>query len=160
MRIGISGPRNWKSVEKYKTTRAALAKSWLSVQLDAACIQGNIEAVTSLQLGLDTYFAALCESKGIPFKVFLACNDQDKFWDEEARETFRYLLSKAESIECVSSDEYRQGCISKQTKAITNWLIEEDDSRLLIVKHKILSKAQQERKKALEEVIKIITYTV
>lgn len=148
MRIAVSGPRRWKLLEKEVPERTRLAKEWLSIQLDLALIKEEVEGVSSLQLGLDTIFASLCLLKGIPLKIFLACRDQDKFWDPETREIFRHLLKQANKVVTTSDNIYELGCIQKQTQAITDWLTERD-SRLLIIKNKQLSKTQSERKKDL-----------
>lgn len=158
MRVAISAPPKWKSVQKWSPSTAALVKEWLSVQLDAALIKGEVKAATSLQLGLDTFFAALCRSKGIPYTVFLACDEQDIFWDEERRETFRSLLDDAEEVVRVQEGSYTSGCINRQYKAITDWL-KDGESKLLLIKNKALSKSQVERKKELK-LEEVKTYNV
>ncbi len=157
MRIGIAGPRTWKSLQKRNPSRTNLAKRWLSAMLDSAVIEGPVTGVTSLQLGLDTSFAALCESKGIPYKVILCSKEQDKFWDEEARNIFSHLVQKADSIEYITDEEYKEGTINRQSKAITNWL-KEEDSQLLVVKNKTLTKGQIDRRETLKKTSRIKTY--
>ena len=159
MRVAIAGPSKLKSLEKRNPEAISLIKGWLSAQLDALLLKNeSVVAATSLHLGLDTYFAALCRHKGIPYTVFLSCDDQDKFWDEENREFFAHLLEEAEEVIKVTEGGYSQGCIKKQSNAITEWLREED-SRLLLVKNKKLSQSQTERKQLLNN-SQIIIYKV
>ena len=159
MRVAVSGPPKWKSITKRNPEGSSLAKKWLSVQLDLAVSKGHVEAATSLQLGLDTFFAALCKSKGIPYTVFLSWENQDDLWDEEARATFTDLVQSAADVRLVSIGSYQEGCIRLQSEAITQWLREEE-STLLLVKNKSLGKAQTERKKILEGSSKLFTFKI
>lgn len=149
MKIAVSSPGGWKWLQKTRPEEIRLVMKWISAQLDAALIKGNVEGVTSLQLGLDTLFAAMCKQKGIPYKVFLACKNQDEYWDEEARLNFEHLRDGAEDVE-IGCESYEQGCVANQTNAITQYL-KEADSKLLLVKNKKLSPSQLSRKKELKE---------
>jgi hypothetical protein len=150
MRIAISGPRGWKSIEKFKAEKASLVKFWISAQLDLISQNETLEAATSLQLGLDTVFASSCHAKGIPYTVFLYCKDQDKFWDEESRKTFSTLCQSAKEIIYICDGVYMEGCIRQQSEAITNWL-KEGNRKLLLIQNKRLEKGQLQRKKNIPE---------
>jgi hypothetical protein len=162
MKIIIAGPSKWKGLEKRNPEEASLARQWISVQLDLALLKGEpIEAATSLHFGLDMYFASLCQAKGIPYKVFLACENQDFFLDPARKNIFKELKDNAAEVEYLTTKKYEEGCITKQRDAITNWL-EGEKSLLLIVKYGGFNKSQRERKKVVKKrkdsVIKIFNF--
>lgn len=145
MRISVIGPRKLSAIRQRNPRRVELAQEWLSAQLDVLKIrQPDIQAVTSLQLGMDTFFASLCADKGIPYHVFLACKDQEAYWDVEVQEHFRILRDGAASVTLVTEEAYKPGCIGKQSAAITAWL-KEEDSLLYVIKYWTLSQGQTRR---------------
>ncbi len=158
MRVGISGPRKWKSLKKRYPKRTELATQWLAAELDLSVINEEVEGITSLQLGLDTIFANSCYLRSIPFTVILSCQNQDEFWDEENQKTFKFLLSKANKIIYINDNSYQKGCIGEQSKAITDWLREEE-STLFMIYSRQTSKSQQERRLALKS-SKIKTFRI
>ncbi len=144
MRLTIAGPRKWSSIQKRHPPAVYLTQQWILIQLDLITGRSNCEAVSGLQLGLDTNFASFCINKGIPLTVILSCKEQDKFWDESNKKTYRYLLSKAQQIE-YGTDTYTKNCIPDQTQKINLWLTKAP-ATLFLVKYQSLSEDQKKRK--------------
>ena len=95
MRIAISGPPKWKTVTTRNPVNAQLALSWIADQIQVEQARRiPLEAATSLQLGLDTWSASFCLKQNVPYTVFLACKNQEEFWDVENQEIFEHLASK------------------------------------------------------------------
>lgn len=128
MKILVSSPRKWNSSANRDGRYTEPVEGWISHSLFTLGRENhfqNIVGGSSLHLGLDTIFASICIREQIPLHVILACEDQDKFWGREERTKFNFLLAKANSVDTSSPGPYTQGCISKQTKALTDWLVEE-----------------------------------
>lgn len=126
MRLLISGPRRWNSINKDKRY-SSLVDSWISAELYRLCRDSHFENVfagTSLHLGLDTTFSSICAREGIPLEVILACDNQEMFWGEEEKKRFNLLLGKAASVKIASPGAYAEGCITKQSEMLTSWLVE------------------------------------
>lgn len=145
MRVIISGPARWGNKSKRNPERAQLAKDWLHAQILILEQQEGLLAASSLHLGLDTFFAALCIERGIPFHAILACKDQDLFWGAKEREVFEYLTKQAEEIVYISDEPYAPGCIAPQAEAIAEWAVKEDDSVILLMRWGPLGKIQRDR---------------
>jgi uncharacterized phage-like protein YoqJ len=143
MRLALAGPRKWSLIQKRHPQAVSLAKEWIGAQLDIATMTGNCEAISSLQLGLDTIFASLCIHKGIPLTVILSCKKQDKYWDESNKKTYNYLLSKAKIVD-TGLDRYNKQCILDQSQKIDMWLSQESCT-LFLVRYQSLSLAQNSR---------------
>jgi len=153
MRVTIAGPKGWKRLEKRLPEETSLAKRWMETQLELESLRNpDLMVATSLLVGLDTTLASICVKRGIPFRVFLSCHDQERFWDPETITIFHYLLEKAESTVYVSSGEYTPGCIKNQAEAITNWLLEDNKPLLLMVKDFKFTSTQQIRRREVERV--------
>ena len=151
MRVIISGPARWSNKSKRDSERADLVKMWLRAQILILQKRSPLEAASSLHLGLDTFFAALCLQHGIPLHAILACKDQDLFWGPEEREVFNHLSSEASEVVYTSDEPYASGCIARQSEAITSWATQSKDSALLLIRWGPLSKTQRERLAAAEK---------
>jgi hypothetical protein len=151
LRVIVGGPSSWRSISKWAPKRAQLVEQWLiAILRQLQKDNQELEAISSLHLGLDTLFAKVCQENGIPYHVVLSCPDQDAYWDEGAREIFKILRIGAASETCINQDTYSDGSIVRQFEAMTNWVIDSLDGRaLLLVKKGQLSKTQAERKRIL-----------
>ncbi len=150
MRLVLGGPSKWKKLSDRNPTRKREARQWLSDQLNVAVMESqemgkDLVVGTSLNLGLDTLLAGLCYEKGIKFNVFLSCPDQDKFWDEGRRETFAYLKDQGHKVTLVDDKPYQPGCIGRQTDAITDWVVGEEEAILLLIKGDSPTQTQKAR---------------
>lgn len=156
MRILVSSPRKWNSSINRDGRYTQPVEEWISHHLFNLARDShfqNIVGGSSLHLGLDTVFASICIREQIPLHIILACDDQDKFWGGEERIKFDLLKAKASSITISSPGEYTEGCISKQTKALTDWVVGDSKSVLLSIRSKYQNPSpwQIERRKIIEK---------
>jgi hypothetical protein len=141
-KVILSYPKRLNKLELCKPKNIQLIKDWLSIQLDLLIMkERDIKLGTGLHRGLDTILVDLCISKGIPYNVFLSCNDQDKFWDSRSRSIFKRLLSSAANVEFVRKESYDRQCIHKQKERIAEWA-SKDIGILFLIRNKYLSQNQ------------------
>jgi len=156
MKLTVAGPKGWAQIEKrnrYKTEKATAFLEAMAIRyssLEVSKRVRKVEAVTSLHLGIDTVFATLCRMYQIPYTAIIACPDQHRFWDEEAKRRFESLLAEAEKVIQVSSTGYVEGCIKAQNKVILDY-ISCPDTTLLLVRFKHWSVTQIERQRAVKK---------
>jgi uncharacterized phage-like protein YoqJ len=150
VKVLVSGPSKWNKKVTQHPERAEIAKEWLDAQLHllsdkATETEERLEVGSSLHLGLDTAFAFLAVDRNLPLTAVIACNEQDKYWDDGKKENFQTLLSSAEKVSKVCPAHYEQGCIQKQSDLLTDWLLDDSSPTLLLLREKKLSKLQEDR---------------
>lgn len=156
MRVLVSGPSKWNKKASQNPGRADAARAWLDAELhnlsiQAAKQQDHVEVGSSLHLGLDTTFAMIAQERELPYTTIIACDEQDRYWDEDKKRTFKSLLSQAGRVEKICEKHYEPGCIGKQSTSLTDWLLEDEAPTLLLLKDRKLSKLQQERVSRVKE---------
>jgi len=72
---------------------------WVEEQLLALLITQEVsEGWMCLAVGADQMYASLLLRQGLPYRVVLPCERYEETFSEEDRETYSYLLSKANSV--------------------------------------------------------------
>lgn len=99
-------------------------KSETEKQIDKAMMAGYTTFVCGMALGFDMLCAEIVlnrknkkENKGKEIKLMcvIPCENQDKFWNDMQRRRYRYILSCADDIYCISKN-YTAYCIDKRNR--------------------------------------------
>ena len=89
-------------------------------QIDKAMMEGYTTFISGMALGFDMLCAEIvikrklsCENKNKEIKLLcvIPCENQDKFWNYMQRKRYKYILSFADEIYCISKT-YNEYCIN------------------------------------------------
>lgn len=148
MRIICSGPHGWNTLAKTHKHQLEAIRDWMETQLEIALLEsrGNLVAATSLGHGLEMVFTSLCLMKEIPYEVIARSPDSVKSYDHEIKALTQRLLDGAQKVTYTISSRFQDDPVIKWMEAINNWVSEERNGRVLIIKRKQgLSKSQKIR---------------
>ena len=75
----------------------------------------DLELITGMALGVDTWFAEIAIKLDIPFNAALPFAGQDKCWKYEDRTKYQCILDKASSITICDSSFSKQAYLDRNT---------------------------------------------
>lgn len=81
------------------------------------------KCITGMALGFDQYVAQICCELNIPFIAAVPFVGQESVWNEQAKITFKKLLSKAKDIVIVCEGSYASYKLQKRNE----WMVDNSD---------------------------------
>lgn len=80
----------------------------------------NLEIITGMALGVDTWAAYFAISCKIPFRAYIPFSGQEKMWPTESQSMYRLLLTKASKIKYICDPGYAAWKMQKRNEAMIN----------------------------------------
>jgi len=84
-------------------------------------VKGNVTFITGMALGIDTLFARMAITLGIPFIAAIPCHGHDSKWPERSKSIYRYILSHPLcTVQLVSDTPYSDAVMQKRNE----WMVD------------------------------------
>jgi hypothetical protein len=94
---------------------------WVEEQLSALLVAQEVTGGwMCLAVGADQMYATLLLRRGLPYRVVLPCERYEKTFTENERETYSYLLSKADSVVALNFVDPTERAFYEAGKEVVN----------------------------------------
>jgi len=95
----------------------------LRARLEGLCIaHPELVACSGMALGVDQWWADLCNQMHIPWIAFVPCAKQWAKWPQHSRTEWHRIIQGAQEVRMVSNEPYRPGCMQLRNHAMVNWV--------------------------------------
>lgn len=125
-RIAITGHRPNKLGNDYELKSPLVNKIKAEIEIIISREKPDY-LISGMALGIDTLFAQISITKGIPLVAALPCINQDKMWVQESKEIYNRILNHPKThTHLVTATEYDRFCMQARNR----WMV--DNCELLI----------------------------
>lgn len=66
----------------------------------------DLQGIAGGALGVDTIAAEVMADLAIPYKLYLPCHNQDRFWSEQQKERYQLTLLMAQEVRYIYEGDY------------------------------------------------------
>lgn len=81
----------------------------------------ELEACSGMALGVDQWWADLCNQLRIPWIAFVPCAEQWARWPQASKNAWEYIITGAKEVRMVSDKPYTAGCMQRRNEAMVGW---------------------------------------
>lgn len=157
-RIIASSHRDIGLTTNWRKKRIKKSWDWMYRHLSVLKETGQqIEVGSTLKLGEETILASVALELEIPVHLFLACRDQDLFWDEVKQKIFRDIVSRSKEVSYAVDGKYKKGCITQRSKQIEQWWLGGVPILLLVKKNRANLTREQRRRQENAQIVRELT---